>query len=230
MTVLVSIETAILALMAILVAGLLRSHAEILRRLAELDGSHPVTPASPVDPTRLRPRADVRAEDLAGVTPEGDAVAVSVGSAARGTLLAFLSSGCASCGLFWDALGRGAAIPGGLRPVVVTHGPERESMAKVRTLATREVTVVMSSAAWERYAVPMTPYFVMVDGGGRIAGEGVAPGWQQLSSLIRDAIEDGAPTPNGNGGAARSTRADDELRAAGIGPGHASLYRPAGGA
>jgi hypothetical protein len=232
MTVLVSIETAILVLLGILVAGLLRSHAEILHRLEELAGTTPhPAPATPVDPSRLPARADVRAGDLSGVTPRGDAVAVSLTGGPRGTLLAFLSSGCASCGVFWDALGRGEAIPGELRAVVVTHGPDQETAAKLRPLAAPDLLVVMSSAAWERYAVPMTPYFVLVDAAGRIAGEGVAPGWDQLASLIRDALEEHEPAPssNGHGGAARSTRADDELRAAGIGPGHPSLYGPVEG-
>jgi hypothetical protein len=94
----------------------------------------------------------------------------------------------------------------------------------------------------------MTPYFVYVDGAsGLIAGEGTAEAWPQVHSLLRDALLDaelaagrdgssprGVPggsvaSGNGNGragssGAARSSRVDEELRAAGIGPAHSSLY------
>jgi hypothetical protein len=101
----------------------------------------------------------------------------------------------------------------------------------------------------------MTPYFVYVDGAsGLIAGEGTAEAWPQVVSLLRDALLDaelaaGRDSPpssgrgsagNGNGvvraapdssprparGGGRSSRVDEELRAAGIGPGHRSLYGP----
>jgi len=95
----------------------------------------------------------------------------------------------------------------------------------------------------------MTPYFVYVDGAsGLIAGEGTAEAWPQVRSLLQDALLDAelAGTRNGSipmagggasgngeaahgtrrsvGAAARSSRVDDELRAAGIGPAHPSLY------
>jgi hypothetical protein len=94
----------------------------------------------------------------------------------------------------------------------------------------------MSSAAWAEYEVPLTPYFVYVDGPtGKVAGEGAAEAWPQIVSLVRDALGDaelalarGAVKRAGNGegstGVARLRRADDELRAAGISRGHPSLY------
>ena len=234
MLVVISIETVVLALMAVLVAGLLRSHAEILRRLEAFEGDPHAAPSSPalaIDPTRLPPRTAAVAADVSGRTPAGDAASVAVGRAGRGTLLAFLSSGCASCGAFWEAFdpARRDVLPGGTRLVVVTRGPDRESPSKLRGLAPPDVPVVMSSQAWADYQVPMTPYFVLVDGAsGRIAGEGVAEGWPQLSSLVRDALAEAPASGHGEGGTARSSRADGELRAAGIGPGHPSLYGPQG--
>jgi hypothetical protein len=90
----------------------------------------------------------------------------------------------------------------------------------------------MSSAAWNDYGVPTTPYFVYVDGAtGEIHGEGAAGGWPQVMSLLRDALDDVAvATASEHGSAAgsghreRVARADRELASAGIGPGHPSLY------
>ena len=56
MTYLVTAETLVLALLALLVAGLLRSHAEILRRLAELNRSPGPGGGSLVDPAPPPPR------------------------------------------------------------------------------------------------------------------------------------------------------------------------------
>ena len=51
MAIIVTVETLLLALIALLVAGLLRSHAEILRRLAVLDDDE--APASARAPATL---------------------------------------------------------------------------------------------------------------------------------------------------------------------------------
>jgi hypothetical protein len=102
-----------------------------------------------------------------------------------------------------------------------------ESPSRLDELAPPEVPLVMSSAAWEAYRVPMTPYFVHVDGDtGTIAGEGRAETWPQVLSLLRDAAWDG----DGRGawsrrGVARQGRVDAELEVAGILPGHPSLYQ-----
>jgi hypothetical protein len=100
----------------------------------------------------------------------------------------------------------------------------------------------MSSPAWDDYQVPLTPYFVYVDGpSGRITGEGAAEAWPQIVSLVRDALADremvrtsetnggeanGTRGGGGTNGMARQGRADGELKAAGVGPGHPSLYGP----
>ena len=69
-TAVVVVETLLLALMALLVGGLLRSHAEILRRLDELQpgGSATAAPA----------RASAAAHDVSGVTLAGDALHLGV--------------------------------------------------------------------------------------------------------------------------------------------------------
>jgi hypothetical protein len=198
----VSIETVLLVLLIMLVAALLRSHAEILRRLGPEGSGEPRIPAQPAGV-----RTDTDAPGLAGATPAGDAVSLSL--SAGPTLLAFLSTGCTSCGSFFETLAERRPARG-VETVIVTRGSEREQPAKLRRLAGDRVPVVMSSKAWEDYAVPGTPYFVLVEDG-EVRGEGVATTWDALASLVGDAIEE-------------QRGVDERLAAAGIGPDHPSLY------
>jgi hypothetical protein len=225
---LVSVETVLLVLLVVLVAGLLRSHAELLRRIGPADAPAPAIPAPP----RVgRGGEDAHASPLTGATPEGDAVTLSFsGAAAAPTLLAFLTSGCSTCAGFWDTLGE-PRLPRGVQTLIVTRGAERERPARLRSLAPAGVPVVMSSQAWEDYSVPGAPYFVLVDG--PIRGEGVATTWSALASLVADAIEDaGGLDPagfagghgGGRGGSRRARAVDATLAAAGIEPGDPSLY------
>jgi len=199
---LVSVETVVLVLLIVLVAALLRSHAELLRRLGP-EGSDPARLPEPA----AGARADTAAPELAGVTPTGDATKLAFHGAP--TLLAFLSSGCTSCCAFWEKLGDSRPAPE-LRTVIVTRGADREQPAKLHRLAPAGVPVVMSSEAWKDYRVPGTPYFVLVQDG-EIRGEGVATTWNALASLLGDAVED-------------QRGLDERLAAAGIGPEHPSLF------
>ena len=253
----------VVGLLGLLVVGLLRSHAEILRALHDLgvnleDGTtsgarvfraSDARDAYDTEGGLARPRPGIeeavrptdspeslgRGADLMGVTPSGDAVAVAVGTSPGLTLVAFLSSGCLTCEEFWRAFGRREhRRPGGLdaRVVIATHGPDQESPARVADLAPAEVTTVMSSEAYDDYGVPISPYFVLVEGPDqRIVGEGAAASWVQLDGLLAKAAADAGLAGNGVasrrallGGRARARRVDDELEAAGIGPGHSSLY------
>jgi hypothetical protein len=165
---------------------------------------------------------------IAGTTLSGDAVKLDFdGAATVPTLLAFLSSGCATCAAFWDGLGA-ESLPAGLRAVIVTRGGDRERPARLRSLAPPDVPVLMSSAAWEDYAVPGSPYFILVDGS--IRGEGVASTWDGLSSLVGDALADleladqELAAERVTAGTRRARQVDATLAAHGIGPGHPSLY------
>src|SRR5262249_48269754 len=154
-----------LVLLSFLVVGLLRSHAEILRRLgpAEEDDAAHTTHADHAEhsahgdeiellPANLeglpapRPSAPPAA-DIAGHTPWGEARKLSVRGGA-GTLVAFLSCGCLTCLGLWEGLRNEAApLPGGARLVVVTKGRDRESPSRLRELAPPDVPVVMSTEA-----------------------------------------------------------------------------------
>jgi hypothetical protein len=138
-----------------------------------------------------------------------------------------LSTGCAVCESFWEDLRderRPAELPPDIRVVAVTKDPTHESPSRLRSLSPRETPVVMSSAAWQDYGVPAAPYFVYLEGA-VVLGEGSANGWKQISSLMRDSIEDRAFA---GGGEARTREVDRALAAAGIGPGHPSLYPGSG--
>lgn len=238
MTLLAAALTAVVALLTLLVAGLLRSHAEILRRLHALErgGGQPVE--LPIRPGVPRPPEDrpgfVSAADLAGRGLGDDAVSITVRGVRHHTLLAFLSSACATCEGFWRALGaRDFALPAGVRLVVVTQGPEHESITALRALAPPGIPLVMSSQAWVDYGVPGSPYFVFVDGAaGRVRGEGTGVSWEQVRRLLAEAIGDAAVlgvaghTLDLADDARREARIDAELLAAGIHPGHPSLYEP----
>ena len=216
-----------LLLLALLVAGLLRSHAEILRALhqlgVDLDPDH--RPGElPLTVRRgglAPPSGDDAAYDVVGTRLDGSAVAVGVVGAERDTLLAFLSSGCSTCEPFWSAFRAGVDVPGDARLVVVVQ--DEDSPGVLRELAGPHLDVVASSAAWSAYGVPGSPHFVLVAGrSGRVVGEGTAAGWAQVRGLLAQARPAGPPTDPRDD----PHRIDAELLAAGIGPGHRSLYEP----
>ncbi len=224
MTILVAVETLVLVLLVVLVVGLLRSHAEILRRLEAPRSTDEGEPQ--IDPSLPEPgqRAGVReGHDILGSTLAGDAVQVGLGSEAPPTLLAFLSSGCTVCRRFWDDLREGrrpAELAPGIRLLAITKDPSEESLSRLRDLAGTGIPVIMSSAAWRDYGAPGSPYFVYLERGD-VHGEGSASTWQQIASLLRDAIADGAYA---NGGERRTREVDRVLASAGISPGDPSLY------
>ena len=204
--------TAIVLLLAVLVAGLLRSHADILKALHDLgvgvgdpvgppvgrhsrvdDHDSPQGAPLVIGPPLPAERSSTSAPTIAGVAPNGDAVAVAPASGGALTLLAFLSSGCRTCGTFWssfhdlDHMG----FPEDTRLVAVTKGPELEAPGVVAEVASPGLVVVMSTQAWSDYEVPGSPFFVLVDGvSGRRIGEGVANQLAQVAELVRRAALD----------------------------------------
>jgi hypothetical protein len=252
MIALVLILTFVVLLLGILVAGLLRSHADILKALHDLgagvgdpaasdaDGhahdARPVQVPFTMGPQLPGERDSVSAPTIAGVTPTGDALAMAVTGHDTLTLIAFLSSGCATCAGFWEAFQRPGelGLPDGIRLVVVTKGPEMEIPAEVQARSHNRTPVIMSTEAWADYEVPGSPFFVLVDGkAGRRIGEGVANHFSQVAELVRRADVDvrafgpgsrSRAFADGLDGPARESANDDELLAAGIHPGHHSLY------
>ena len=240
--------TVIVALLGMLVAGLLRSHADILRSLHALGAGvgDPAAPAAPANsrsgdqprPVTIGPplppeRRSTSAFPVAGVTPSGDALVVAVKGVDQFTLLGFLSSGCGSCARFWDALRspKGNGLPDGVRPIIVTKGGELEEPAQLAALAGDGLPVVMSTQAWVDYEIPGSPFFVLVDGDGRRIGEGMAAHMHQVADLVHRAMSDAGLRGPATGrravhvdGPGRESENDDALVRAGILPGDPSLY------
>jgi hypothetical protein len=257
MVALVLILTFVVLLLGILVAGLLRSHADILRSLHELGAgvgdpagsdqpghdhrneggaANAVRVPFTMGPPLPAERDAVSAPTLAGVTPGGDALAMTVTGHDTLTLIAFLSSGCSTCAGFWQAFQtpEQLGLPEGVRLIVVTKGPELEIPAEVQARSHSRLSVIMSTEAWGDYEVPGSPFFVLVDGrAGRRIGEGVANHFSQVVELVRRAEVDARAfglssrsraSAGGLDGPARESANDEELLAAGIHPGHQSLY------
>jgi hypothetical protein len=216
----------VVAVLGVLVAGLLRSHAEILKALHELgagleldragEGPVPVTIEGVVPP---RAAGSAAPESLVGVTLDGESVAYSLQGGA--TLLAFLSSGCTTCQAFWSAFGTAAPeVPADTRLLVVVRDLDEESESELRARRPATVPVVASTAGWDGLDVPGSPYFVLVRDG-RVVGEGSGASWPQVLTLLGQASADAELRGNG---AVRESRDNSALRAAGIEPGHPSLY------
>jgi hypothetical protein len=238
MTVLVLVETVLLAALTVLVAGLLRAYGTVLQRLHALDGgAHGPTPfrvdTAPVAAPEAREEWTA-AHDIGGTSLAGEVAAVRVIGAEHDTALVFLSSGCSSCEVFWRQLADDVRLPRGTRLLVVTQSDEAESAAALIELAPPDVDVIMSSEAWRDYEVPGSPYVVLVAGAtGRVRGEGTGESWQQIAELLAQASGDAAYLTGGAGttGARkprsdveREAAADRDLLLAGILPGDPRLY------
>ncbi len=254
---LVIVQGVVVALLAVLVAGLLRSHADILRRLHDLGAGDHTEEDPALDGTTTggeprgepvsssgfavtegvtAPRSDeTEAFDVTGQVPGGGQRKVSVVGVDHPTLLAFLSSGCLTCAEYWERFDDPDSLdlPGvGTRLVIVTKGPEQESEAEVIEQAPDDIPTIMSTTAWNQYAVPGSPYFILVDGpSGDVLGEGSGTTWHQVQKLLHSALADSGLALDQSGGAtaradgrAREGRADAELMAAGILPGDPRLY------
>lgn len=249
MTYLVLTLAVVLGLLGILVVGLLRSHAEILRALhdngivldPDRDHDHEhqpvVSDTAPTINTRPgvpspRTAESTRAAGISGTTPDGSSKAIPVAGREHATLLAFLTTGCKTCANFWEAFAEGVELPPETRLVVVTRGTDGESPAAVAELASPDVTVVMSSEAWDDYSIPVAPYFVLVDGrSGLVAGEGAAATWERVIALLGKALADAGYDGENRltrrdlfTRSPRQDRADRELADAGILPGDPRLY------
>ncbi len=246
MTLLVVLLAIAVGVLTLLVFGLLRTHAEILRALdragISLSDTAAATATSAATPLASQASGSVsthasQVHDLVGSVPGGGPAKIVVSGVEHFTLLAFLSPGCRTCKRFWEAFAvPDLDLPGtNTRLVIVGQDPVHDSESALAQLVPPGIKAVLSSAAWQQYDVPGSPYFVLIDGSGsRVVGAGSALSWQQLRDLLEQALTDaGLATSTGEASAVsrhsarrrnRKTRADQALRSAGIGPGHSSLY------
>lgn len=229
MLTLVIIEGIVIVLLTVLVAGLLRSHADILRTLDRLGAGDDAPNGSggvALGPTR-RATGTVPVPAVTGVTLDGQARTLALTGSRGYVLAAFLSSGCSTCRPFWSSFGKELVLPHpDIRPVIVTKDAAEESLSELRTLAPADVPTVLSSETWDAFRVPGTPYFQLIDASdGSVLGEGSAANWARLMEMIGRAVGDEQPARSlGRNTAERLVDSDEELRRAGIEPGDDTLH------
>ncbi len=219
MTALILGETVALLLLGILVFGLLRSHAQILRKLHELGlDLEDISPLNQEVPggDDLRASTDDRqilsrrkqslttetsqtgdsdtsqyGADITGSTLDGGTIAISMSANSGNTLIAFLSSGCSTCQSFWKSFRNpnNSQLSGSPRVIIVTRDMAEESKSALMNLAPSEIPVVMSNQAWIDYGVPGAPFFVMVQGG---TSKIIGEGTTKTWNQLRDLVNQAA--------------------------------------
>lgn len=226
----------VVGLLTMLVVGLLRSHAEILRKLdslgagVEVDGAGGHSHEGQLTLSAGPRAAQGATPDLVGVNPEGEPVVISTSVGTEPLLIAFLSTTCSSCTVFWENLDGSDRYFGGIRHrvVIATLGADEESPTRAQSLVRGQADVVMTSQGWADFEVPGAPYFAMIDPGRGIIGEGSATTYQALEEFLVDSTNDSKwdrrRAQKDRTGIERETRIDEELRAAGIEPGDPRLY------
>ena len=234
-TAVLAVYAVILLSVGLLMIGLLRSHAEVLRRLELVERSRSTRPSLPV-----RDSEAPVAHDIVGESINGSVMGLSLLDSEEAYLLAFLSSGCLTCQDFWQSLREKGSqdLPGSVRLLIVTKDRSLESPSRLQELAPQSIPLVMSTEAWDAYEVPAAPYFIYIGArSGLIAGEGSASSWDQVLSLFRDALLDEefstkhsfadlglvarGPVMRGNDNVGLD---DETLARSGIHPDHSSLY------
>ncbi len=242
MTVAVVSLTCAVGFLTLLVFGLLRTHADIIRALSRAGITLDDGTVSHTTNTSIGPRGGEAVQpgmggvrDIVGTKPGGMPTKVSVTGVDRLTLLAFLSAGCHTCEKFWEAFAEPDFRPlqDRTRLVIVGQRAPYESEPVFFELVPAGVKAVLSSAAWRDYDVPGSPYFALVDGThDRLVGAGTAAGWEQMEGILRRALSAyysgrGTGLRGRSSGRERARRADEALLMADIGPGHPSVD-PAG--
>lgn len=224
MTAVVVIEGMVIVLLVVLMGGLLRSHAEILRQLDRLGAGEEISSAIAAPRPRTVGSEVAPMTTISGVTPRGTERTITLDQGRTPTLLAFLSSGCASCQTFWNELKGDPEKPlPETRVVVITKGSDGESPSKLSSLAPPGLDTLMTTEAWDTFRVPLTPYFMLLDPDARVIGEGSALTWEQLLGLLRQAAED-VPNPAHLNTSERVRFTDSRLAESGVEPGDSSLY------
>ena len=203
-------EGVAIVLLGVLVLGLLRSHALILKALHELGAGlelekeagtgvslattggrpGPVPVELETGVVQATRKDSTTAHDIVGTDLDRHEHHVTVTTPGTRTLLAFLTSGCSVCQTFWDEFQGSVDVPGEGALHIIAKGSGEESISSLRALA-GDRDVVQSSAAWVDYDIPGSPYFVYVEDG-VVTGEGSATTWAQVRGLMAQGVADSA--------------------------------------
>lgn len=134
----------------------------------ELDGEGPALGEAPPPHEAI---------DLEGRT-------VTIGGPGRGQVLLFVSPGCMVCGQVLPSLPV-LARTYGLEAVAISEEDEIETRRELGRY--RDVALVAGSDRFSTYAVPGTPYAVVLDRLGVVRGKGTVNNLEQFEGLIATA-------------------------------------------
>ena len=235
MVILLILAVVILIVATVFVSALTASFTSLEARVDRLSTATPIElrRSGTSVPTGVGGATGRPGRDLVGHDLDGNPLTAAVIGVEHFTLLAFLSSGCSTCGRFWKQLGAGDLpdLGADTRLIVLAKGADAESMTALRSVANGR-DVLLSTQAWLDYEVPGTPFFILVDGrSGAVRGEGTAMGWDEVRNLVAlgrgDAsivtgISTAAMKPTSD--AEREAVIDQLLMDAGVFPGDPSLY------
>ena len=226
----------VVVFLLVLIVGLMRSHAEVLRKLDGLGvrlDTQPDSTSLELGLTRRTTTNETKIpSQLSGVTPDGESAVISLDVGDKPVLLAFLSTTCSSCSVFWERFSSGVVeFRSGLyRTILVTLGPDEESPTRAKNLRRGSAEALMSSQAWQAFEVPGAPYFALIDEG-IVIGEGTAATVDALEQFLSDAAGDlswDRRQVRDRTDRDREEIVDQELREAGIEPGDPRLYHSPG--
>ena len=138
---------------------------------------------------RLGPRGALEVDEEGpplGEAPEPvdardlDGAPATVGGPGRPQLVLFVSPGCPVCRDVAPSL-PAAARATGLTPLIVADGPPDAVRATYGSIA---APVVTDAAVAEAYAVPGTPYAVVLDETGAVRAKGTVNNLEQVEGLV----------------------------------------------
>jgi methylamine dehydrogenase accessory protein MauD len=141
---------------------------------------------------RLGPRGALEMDDegppLGEGTPIVDVVdtegrEVQVGG--KGQVLMFVSPGCSMCAQVMPGLSA-VADEAGLEPLIVSDTDPEETRSQFEAKGAN-ARVVAGSSFIESFAVPGTPYIVVLDRWGVVRGKGTVNNLEQLEGLVETA-------------------------------------------
>ena len=142
--------------------------------------------------------------DVEGVGLDGRPLTIRVSEPGGRWLFVFLSDDCIGCQPFWDELASWRSpgdrgLPVDVRPVIVTKGPAKVAVDRIRTLVPVDcvVPVVLSDDAWESYQVLGYPGAVVVGTVIQGDGKGEGPDGEDVPLRGSGAIKAGGASSHG---------------------------------
>ncbi|MDQ3661030.1 MAG: hypothetical protein M3454_08265 [Actinomycetota bacterium] len=122
---------------------------------------------------------------LEAITLDGQSM--TLGGPGRAQLLLFVSSGCLVCEEVLPSL-ETVARSHGLVPQVIADASSEHEEVRAQVATKTRAPVVVSSEAIRTYAVPGTPYVVVLDELGAVRAKATVNNMEQLEGLVATAL------------------------------------------